>query len=271
MIPFFYSLLAAAAAASAPAAAPSKPAPGRWIVDWGEQRCSLVRDTGGDAPVSLMVRTVPGAGQAELWLLDPKWRGPVFSRWKPFEISLQPSGFRVTAQALSVRYRGQNGIAVTNVDEGFLKALPGSALVRIENGKRTVAEVDLPASARAVAALRECEATVLRDWGLDPAVIASLRQGPQPIDDIPGRFRDDDYPMEAVRARQSGSVLVRLMVGADGRIGECVVVESSGAAVLDQRTCHVLLRRARYRPALDASGAPTRALAALRVHWLLPN
>ena len=121
MIPFFYSLLAAAAA-PAPAPAPSKPAQGRWIVDWGEQRCSLVRDTGGATPVNLMIRTVPGAGQAELWLLDPNWRGPAFARWKPFEISLQPAGFRVTAQALSVRYRGRNGIAVTNIDKGFLKS-----------------------------------------------------------------------------------------------------------------------------------------------------
>jgi TonB family protein len=267
---WLYGLIGVAAAA-APAVAPPKPAPGRWIVDWGEQRCSLVRETGGVTPVSLMVRTVPGARQAELWLLDPKWRGPVFSSWKPFEIFLQPSGFQVTAQALSVSHRGQKGIGVTNIDEGFLKNLPGSASVRIENDGRPIVSVELPGSARAVAALRQCEATVLRDWGLDPAVIASLRRPPEPIESIPGRFRDDDYPTEAILAQQSGSVLVRLTIEVDGRVGECAIVESSGAALLDQRTCQVIVRRGRYRPALDASGAPVRALAAIRISWVLPN
>lgn len=80
--------------------APAKP---KWVVDWGEQRCSLVRETGGPASVSLMIRTVPGAGQAELWLLDPKWTGPTFSRFEQVDVSLQPSGYRAAQYALSVR------------------------------------------------------------------------------------------------------------------------------------------------------------------------
>ena len=111
---------------------------------------------------------------------------------------------------------------------------------------------------------------MLRDWGLDPAVIASLSRGPEPIDTLAGQFSDEDYPAAAVRAGQSGSVLVRLMVDAEGRIGECAIVEGSGAAVLDQRTCQIIVKRARFRPALDSSGAPTRAPAAARIHWLLP-
>jgi TonB family protein len=270
MIGWLLGLLAASAAPAPPAQAPSRPAPGRWIVDWGEQRCSLVRDTGGIDPVSLMIRTIPGAGQAELWLLDPNWRGAAFHRRRPFEISLLPSDFRVTAQALSVRYRNQQGIAVTNVDEGFLKNLPGSESVRIEGGDRTVASVELPGSARAVAALRECEATVLRDWGLDPKVIFSLRQGPQPIQPVVSRFSDTDYPGEAISAGESGSVLARMMIDSAGRVRECVVVDSSGSAALDQRTCKVLVARVRFRPALDSSGAPTRGISAVRIHWLLP-
>jgi TonB family protein len=269
MIPLISNALALVAAASL--AAPSTPSarPGKWVVDWGEQRCSLIRETGGEAPVTLMVRTVPGAGQAELWLFDPKWAGPDFTGFEEVDVSLQPSGFRGTESALSVRFRGLKGIAVTSLDEAFLKKLGGSAKLRIDRGRRTLADIRLPGSARAFASLQACEATVLRDWGFDPEVMASLSRTPRPVVEPARWFSAADYPMQAVRARLAGSVLTRLIIGADGRVAECFVVEGSGAPVLDRRTCELLLRRGRYEPALTASGEPVRAMSSVRIHWVL--
>ena len=59
-------LLALLLGASAPAYAPP-PATGHWTSDWEAQRCSLVRETGGPASKTMMVRSVPGTEQAELW------------------------------------------------------------------------------------------------------------------------------------------------------------------------------------------------------------
>lgn len=264
MLSWIPSLLALAAA---PEPVPMK---GRWVVDWGEQRCSLIRVTGGPAPVSLMIRTVPGAGQAELWLLDPKWRGPTFSKFEKLNVTLQPSGFSAEQYALSVRFKGQGGIAVTSLDQDFLRSLAGASALRIDRGRRGLAEVRLPGSARAMAALRDCEAAVLRDWGFDPAVIQSLSRVPTPIGGPAQWFTDRDYPEQAVRARITGSVLTRLIVGPDGRVGECIVVEGSGETLLDQRTCQLLLRRGRYQPALTADGRPVRAMSSVRIHWRLP-
>lgn len=268
MIPLISSALALAVA-SAPSSAPA-PRPGKWIVDWGDQRCSLIRETGGDAPVTLMVRTVPGAGQAELWLFDPKWSGPTFTGYEEVDVSLMPSAFRATQFALSVRFQGLKGIAVTALERGFLENLAGAAELRIERGRRRLAEVRLPGSARALQSLQACEAAVLRDWGFDPAVMETLSRTPTPVVSPARWFSEADYPMEAVRARIAGSVLTRLVIGADGRVEQCALVEASGAPVLDRLTCELLVKRGRYEPTLTASGEAVRAMSSVRIHWRLP-
>jgi TonB family protein len=63
-----------------------------------------------------------------------------------------------------------------------------------------------------------------------------------------------DYPTAALQAGDYGVVSIHLQVAADGRVSQCEVTESSGSAPLDQVTCNIALRRARFAPARDAAG-----------------
>ena len=110
----------------------------------------------------------------------------------------------------------------------------------------------------------------MRHWGFDPGVIRSLSQPPRQIGGPTEWFSDEDYPEEAVRSRQQGSVLTRLIVGIDGRVADCIILDSSGYPALDRRTCEVLITRGRYQPALAASGEPVRGLASIRFYWSMP-
>ncbi len=71
---------------------------------------------------------------------------------------------------------------------------------------------------------------------------------PQPV------ITYDDYPMEAIRRGEAGIVSVLLMVSAEGSVAGCEVTESSRSKPLDEQTCALLTRRARFAPATDASG-----------------
>jgi len=264
MVPWLPHILAIAASAA--------PAPGaaKWVVDWGEQRCSLLRETGGTAPQTLMVRTVPGSNGAELWLFDAQWTGPDRLMRDPVDLSLEPSGFQVTQGAISVRYRELEGLAVTNVEPKFVEKISGATALRIKRGKRILADIPMPGSARAVASLHACEDEVMSDWGFDPAVMRSLSRPPTPVIPAAHWFTDRDYPMEAIRLNQQGGVLTRLIVGTDGRVAECLVVDGSGVPILDSVTCRVLVERGRYKPALTAAGDPVRALTSVRIQWRIP-
>jgi protein TonB len=71
-------------------------------------------------------------------------------------------------------------------------------------------------------------------------------------------FSADDYPMIAQALNEEGTVQVKLTVSTSGHVSACDVIRSSGHKALDDRTCSVLQRRARFTPARAADG---RAIA----------
>lgn len=79
-----------------------------------------------------------------------------------------------------------------------------------------------------------------------------------------------DYPAEALRNRQEGTVGFRLDVNDEGRVTGCTITESSRSAVLDSTTCRLLVRRARFDPARDDEGKAVPSTFSSRVIWKLP-
>jgi TonB family protein len=82
-----------------------------------------------------------------------------------------------------------------------------------------------------------------RGLASDPVMITS-RPSIQP----------DDYPIEAIRKSEFGIVSTLLDVSAAGRVTSCVVTETSGAKSLDEATCRLIVARAAFEPARDATG-----------------
>jgi TonB family protein len=85
-------------------------------------------------------------------------------------------------------------------------------------------------------------------------------------------FSTDDYPAEALRLVEQGTVRFAILVDAEGRVADCTVTVSSGSASLDEATCRIVRERMRYRPAGDPQGnAVARREADLAVTWSLPD
>lgn len=82
-------------------------------------------------------------------------------------------------------------------------------------------------------------------------------------------FSADDYPMEAFRNEDQGTVTVELAINEHGRVMRCEVRVSSGSDALDARTCVILSNRARFEPARDESGHPVSDTYTQRITWRL--
>jgi protein TonB len=67
----------------------------------------------------------------------------------------------------------------------------------------------------------------------------------------------EDYPEEALRTGQQGSVQVRYLIAIDGHVPECMVTESSGKELLDKAACAMVMKRWKFRPALQ-QGMPVQ-------------
>jgi protein TonB len=73
---------------------------------------------------------------------------------------------------------------------------------------------------------------------------------------IKGSIEDSDIPRSARRRGFQGSVTARYVVTPDGRATQCGIIRSSGDADVDSMVCHLIEKRYRFTPALDAAGRP---------------
>jgi len=78
-----------------------------------------------------------------------------------------------------------------------------------------------------------------------------------------------DYPIASRDLRLGDHVVIWLTVGTDGRASACKVARPSRDPVADAITCRLAMERFRFRPALDANGAPVVATYGWQQRWFL--
>jgi TonB family protein len=124
---------------------------------------------------------------------------------------------------------------------------------------------------KAFAALRDCQDKVAAAKGEDAAARRAYRRELEPAGNAGRWVTYADYPRKAERDRRQGLTAFRLTVDRGGSVTRCEITQSSGSAILDERTCGLLMQRARFTPALDANGVAVGATYSNRVDWALPQ
>ncbi|SDS98349.1 TonB family protein [Erythrobacter sp. HL-111] len=79
--------------------------------------------------------------------------------------------------------------------------------------------------------------------------------------------RDYPLPPGGRAARRGTEVIVRVIVGTDGRARDCTVYRPSPDPQADAITCRLVEQRLRFRPATDANGDPVPAPFYWRQRW----
>jgi protein TonB len=105
-----------------------------------------------------------------------------------------------------------------------------------------------------------------------PAPPAPKMEAARAKGDVRALFSNDDYPSAAIRAEEQGTARARLTIGANGRVADCSITQSSGSSSLDSTTCRILRSRARFTPAKDSTGAAvTDTYNTPPIRWVLPE
>jgi len=99
----------------------------------------------------------------------------------------------------------------------------------------------------------------------------SMASGPQPRGRPQEWLSTDDYPSSAIREGVQGVTGYRLDITPEGKVAGCTVTSSSGSAALDDQTCKLLPRRARFKPALDTAGNAIPSSYSGRTRWQIPK
>ena len=271
MKPLFLIGLVVAIIAAAPArsAIPLTPA-GPWAVEYADSMCLLSRKFGtGDSKVTLGLKPGPMSDHMRVVVLKQDLSSRIERGTAVYRMDDHPPA---EAPFVSAPIKGK-GVRVVAIDvqRGDLANLSSAKLVAIKAGDLEVTLAPRGVSA-AMTALTACENDLLVSWGMDPAAVASIGTYPRAKGSgVVSYFNTGDYPHDAIGRDEQGTVGFRILVGVDGRVSDCRIVETSGSEILDQQTCKIVLRRVQFEPARTRDGRPIASLSFSRVRWVLPD
>lgn len=229
---------------------------GAWVLDYAETHCLASRQYGtAKDPIYFGIRPAPNGQTYELLVGRARY-GPEFA--EEFEGRVIFSSEPIRAWLL---HYGGGGKKVS-IDQ-FRISAADMAQARTAKSVRLHAKFssdvnfalyDMDALLKGLA---DCTEDLKRYWNIAPAERAKI--GTPPKGDIRSIFTAEDYPSEAIYRGQQGTVQFLLLIDATGKISACHVLRASGVPVLDGMGCQVIVKRAKFKPALDQQGKPVRS------------
>lgn len=109
--------------------------------------------------------------------------------------------------------------------------------------------------------------------GIEPlpsvAIVDAI--GVSPRNDSSRWVRGSDYRTRWRREDMAGAASYRLGVGTDGRVQDCTITRSSGHSALDQATCNLVTKRARFNPARNSADEQVAGSYSGSVLWQIPD
>lgn len=246
-------LLGSSAAGSAEPLAPVRP----WVVNYDTAECTAQRSY-GDAGNPIILVLGPSAwGDSYELMIVQSGQGPKFAEQLEGSVDFGHGPIK----AWLLRWGGDKP-----KPRQFIKfRISGSDIAQASNASAVTFHVDgQPDVSFSLAAvpdlfntLQNCTFDLQHYWNMvDPE---QKKIAAPAVGDVRKVFTSDDYPDEAQTRNQEGNTQFLLFVDEQGRIPACYVLKPSGIPTLDSMGCQVIRQRARFKPAIDASGKPIRS------------
>ncbi len=245
-----------------------------WLVDWADHSCVLARKFGtADAPLWLSMRTyTPSyhfemtiAGKAMSQLQPPKSFSIAYGTGSPIEIRRYQVG-RIAEYGPALIFSGE--MAVKDGDDSDeesreVRAYPDVPFeAQLDRIALTTTYRKLVLNTgpmkKALDSLRQCTDNLVKGWGLDPAVQASLssRAKTENIRTWAQKIQAS-YPSDLLAQNKEARVNVLVIVDEQGMPKNCDTWQAFDNTDFKVRACGIILRDARFTPARDKDGRAT--------------
>ena len=258
-------------AAGAPPEKDARPAvlqpTGTWRVEYSQNMCVLAHQFGtGKSQVTFALRPMPLGQWDDMVVIS---RSSKFSPdYGDGTVTLQPGSETIKDYYRSVTVTdGPSRVTTIQAQHDQMTDLANAAEVSFKAGKNVDVTIAPPNMKAALKALQICQDDLLRSWGLDPAMQATIAT--RATSDLARSVTSDDYPSDALLGDEEGKAAAVYVVGLDGKATDCRIVISSHSSSLDDATC-LAIRRARFKPAIGLDGKPMVSTAASSIDWRLP-
>lgn len=265
-------LLLAAQASAEPTIAPVLSPQGPWKLDYADEECRLAR-TFGTGEETLTIQMTRASGVQEFGMVIAGASIPKLPQMTQVTLRLLEQGREEKFNALSAQVpdRSERFVRLYGEGSNIIAEFSDNQVVGISLGSQYSVSIKLPGARQAVAALDSCLADLLKSWGVDVDKIKAAKVPPRPLGNPAYWATTNDYPVQALRAGKGGNVVFLLDVNSSGRPTRCSIARSSGVPQLDEMTCQLAIRRARFDAAQNAEGQPIAGFYVSRVRWSIPK
>ncbi|MFZ5748232.1 MAG: energy transducer TonB [Pseudomonadota bacterium] len=272
---------------------------GQWTIIDAADRCILGKeiDQNGGTIATLVARPERASYLA---LRNQRWS---IEDQAQYEITYLIDDTLWRGMAIGTRSKDDAyGAISVNVDNEFISSFAAGQFFTVFRGEKLIAGFDLSNSGAAVRQLRKCVEIVQRRVSLEtrrsklesdikiarksvedliaddpfgdpevPSPNGHVPPTPQPIGATNNWITIYDYPTAAFDHRLQGETGFRLDIDSSGLVTGCTIIKSSGSDSLDQTTCTILLRRARFSPARGADGKAIASSWESSFYWRPPD
>ncbi len=109
--------------------------------------------------------------------------------------------------------------------------------------------------------MNDCVRNLREVWNVTDGGVPGGKLKEAVAGSIQGLIKSQDYPAVSIHEDQSGTVAVALLIDEQGKVADCTVVATSGAAALDAQTCAMLKERAKLKPAIGLAADRPRVVS----------
>lgn len=269
------------ALAISPAVARDWPDAGGWSVVETQGACGMSQTYEGKGESELLI-WLDEDGDVGLSISNDLW-SPVDGQKYEMDYFLNGTSYG-GGSAVSSADGSKKGFA-SRFDSKFMSDFAAGRSLIIYRGELLVDQLSLKGTAAGVAMVRRCMSALKADKAAaererqrlahiadDPFAVKQTKtevaqfgtEQPTPRSPPSAWVSDADYPSRAQREGRQGVTGYRLEVAADGRVTNCTVTASSGHPDLDEATCLIIPKRARF-----SAGAAT--VYENKLNWKLPE
>jgi hypothetical protein len=267
----------AAAQGAAPATADVYKAAGQWAVDYGDDYCRLARNfSDGSNTLALAMERIQPGPEMRLILVGPDlklYRSAETIGWRftPNDAERQAHAThsqtadgkewynfgQVTIAPMAPPAPGTPPASSTLYDRmAEQTAAKGKTGILLDASLTTPVQIETADLAAPIAALQACADDLAKSWGLDPAKLRSEKSPAIPDGGGVGWLPQGTIQFADFAKLGGGSNQVRLMIDATGKPTSCVIHRATLDATTNANICKILMDKAKFAPAKDASGQP---------------
>jgi TonB family protein len=255
------------AAPAVPAAAQPLAPTSKWTVNFADSQCIAVRAYGtATDPLRFVLKAPPLGGVMQIAVIRP---APRMTRAEQADLTVGVDE-RPPLKTSLLMYTPKGA-----KERVYLLNMPAEEFARVREARKLTLRSPalnqtfaLSQMAPLLKVMQDCVEDLRRVWNVSP-----LEGGTPPNltrraqGDLSRYFSDGDYPAAAISKSLSGRVRFALLVGEDGKVADCTVIETSGVAVLDGQACALVMQRAKFQPALGTDGKPAKDALIAAIMW----